>query len=450
MPERRWSARRAALCLTGAAFLALGTTWIAWPGQAHADDAPGSALGSFGITATAPGFQITYDYPSASTHPLAEGDVPQSLTELQSGPLGYSLSSVAWPGSLAANAGSLSQLVNLPVPATVAPELNDPIRAEDRTGGPPTVTNDSYPGTTMTATASDTQMTADAIIAGASGPAPQSGSGSTETSSQVSVTGADSVAASAYSLVQDVTLAGLVHIAAVSSKASGTTSPSASSSSGSTLVSGLTIAGQAAYIDDSGVHLGQSGPGEPVNSVAASIAQQALSQAGMKIAISQPQSGNQSGHAGYTAGTVVFYWPVPNDSNGDTFTATFGGASISATASPGFGSGLVINLPDTSSLTGAALGTGSAGVSTAAVPTGSSVASTRSPAVAGLPTSRSASRPPAVSQARLAGFSLGHGIPPVAPVLVALGSLLIAAALSRFPNRLLTPSSAACTIGDDT
>src|SRR3954464_3820298 len=65
----------------------------------------GSALGSFALTATAPGFEATEDEPGAQTHPEGQGSVPETSTTLSTGPVGYALSTVFWPGPLAGNAG---------------------------------------------------------------------------------------------------------------------------------------------------------------------------------------------------------------------------------------------------------------------------------------------------------------------------------------------------------
>lgn len=416
---------------------------------AGADNAAGSGFFSFSLTATAPGQQFTYDYPSATPHPQAEGEVPESVANLNSSPQGYALATIAWPGPLAGNAGTTSQLLNLGVPPSQANELNDPARAEARTGsGPPTVTNNSVPGTSMTATATPAAVDSDATTVGLSGPAPQSGSGNTETHSSVKLTGAAQAVATAHSVVHNVSLAGgLVTISSVTSTATATTDGVKGTASGGTVVSGMKIAGQPAYVDEHGLHVGQSGPSAPVNSIAAAIANQALAGFGMKVAVSQPQTQAQGAHVSYDAGNVVFYWPVPSDSHGDTFTVTFGGASVSVTASPSESQPTLVSLPPVAASTpGAELpsapggtpvlsDTGSGPSSPAAVPSGPSapVAQASPPAVLLTP--------------QRAAATLPKGLSPLLPVLVVLGSILVAGGLRRLPDRVLEASSTTCPLG---
>src|SRR5258708_19199191 len=121
------------LSAAGAVCLATAVAGIVAGGPARADTAPpGSSFGTFGLTAAAPGEQITYDFPNASTHPMAEGEVPQSVAQLSSGPIGYALATVAWPGPLAGNLGATAQVLGLGLPTAITNNLNDPVRAEAR------------------------------------------------------------------------------------------------------------------------------------------------------------------------------------------------------------------------------------------------------------------------------------------------------------------------------
>lgn len=436
-PSRRPTTRRL-LVSAGVLCLGLAGAGVATNvGPAGADAPPGSGFLSFGLTATAPGSQFTYDYPGATPSPQAEGEVPQSIAQLQGGPQGYALATLAWPGPLAANAGSTSQLLNLGLPSSVSDNANDPVRAEARTGsGPPSVTNNSYPGVSMTATATGTKVDSDATMAGFNGPAPQSGSGNTETHSVTELTGPSSAVATASSVVHNIKLAGgVVTISSVTSNATGTTDGNRASGTGGTTVSGLVIGGQPAYVDQQGVHLGQGGPGAPVNSVASTIANQALQGAGMKIAVSQPVTRVQGAQVTYDAGNLVVYWAPPGDTHGDTFTATFGGASVTATASPGFTLPTALTLPSAA----APLDTGS---STAALAAPELPLSTGAPAAPAATAPSPAAPAPVVplATARPAA-ALPRGLSPVLPVLAVLGALLMAAGLRRLPDRVLAGST---------
>ena len=116
---------------------------------AGASEQPGSGLLGYTLSAQSSGLQVIEDRPDATTHPEGDGEVPQSVATLVSGPVGYALSSVAWPGALAGNAGSLLVLAGVPLPPDVAAALNDPVRAETRTGGPSDVRNDEVNGASM-------------------------------------------------------------------------------------------------------------------------------------------------------------------------------------------------------------------------------------------------------------------------------------------------------------
>src|SRR4051794_11042449 len=135
--------QRGAVVVAGAALLVLAATG-AWQ-EARAANPP--MFGSYTITATAPGFEMWEDEPSANAHPEGGGQAPYSTSALTSGNVGYGLSSVAWPGATEANADKVVLLLfphdvqGVAIPdavtglvATAAPALNYPIRAEARTG----------------------------------------------------------------------------------------------------------------------------------------------------------------------------------------------------------------------------------------------------------------------------------------------------------------------------
>jgi len=443
----RWL-RRACL-LSGGLCLSLGVAGAGlWMPAARADAPFGSGFTSFSLAATAPGMQVTYNFPGAQPSPQAEGEVPQSLAELQSGPQGYALSSVAWPGPLVANTGSTAQLLNLGLPSSTN-NAADPVRAEARTGtGPPTVTNSSYPGTSMTATATPDDVEADATIAGANGPAPQTRTGNTETDSVSQLTGPAMAAATAHSVVQKVSLAGgVVTIGSVSSTATATSNGTKASASGGTIVNDLQIGGQPAYVDQSGIHLGQSGPSAPVNSIASAIANQALTGAGMKFAVSRPSTQVQGAQVTYNAGNLVFYWAPPGDTHGDAFSVTLGGASVIVGATPSFA------VPAPASSAGGPTGGGGSG---AIVPVGGSppLAATSLPGGGALPATPGAlSAPsPLTTPGLLPTLAtrtapLPGGLPPFLVILVILGSGLIAFGARRIPDRLLEQPSTVCTLG---
>src|SRR5947209_3538413 len=133
--------RRALVLLAAGLLLALAFGFRVT--NARAD----TTLGSYSAIASAPGIEATEDEPSAQAHPEGQGSAPYTTSLLSNGGVGYSLSSIAWPGAYGGNAGSLilvatpSSVGGVPLPdaingaeKTVAPSLQYPIRAEAHTG----------------------------------------------------------------------------------------------------------------------------------------------------------------------------------------------------------------------------------------------------------------------------------------------------------------------------
>ena len=444
-----------ATCLgTGVAGTALGLA----AGPAHADTgAPGSALGSYSLMAEAPGAQMTQDSPTASSHPQLEGEVPQSVALLQPGPLGYALSTVAWPGSLAGNGGSTLQLLGAPLPPSVSGQLNDPVRAEARTGtAPSSVTNSPMPGVTMSASVQGANVAAHAEMGSASGPAPGTSMGSTRTTSTAKLTGASSAVAEATSAVQNIDIGGVIKIASVVSTAKGSTDGSKGHGSGSTTFSGVTVAGFPATIDQSGLHVG---PGSaPVGALASQAADQALQAMGMKVYVVQPELQAQGANVSYTAQSLLVYWAPPN-SQGNTFTYTVGGASVTAGASPGLGGGtsnLVIGGGTGDTGTPVAGGSapaggdlGSAGLGGTALGSSGTGSTSGASGSAGPSAGGFAPVTTTLTANPLAGV-LGSGVSWGWLVLALIGAAVIAAGIVGLPDRILSVPTTTCPLGETT
>jgi hypothetical protein len=330
--------------LVGGLLLAAPVGWRL--NAARADT--GGSLGSYSFIATAPGFEVTEDEPSANAHPEGHGAVPYSATLLAGGGAGYGVSAVAWPGATFANGAALLPLVvpsqpgGQPMPDVVkgaindvAPAANYPFRAEARAGSSQDGAFTAIPGVSMTAHADAAKVTADAHLLGASQPgAATYGNMTSSSSSQlVGTTGK----ADANSFIQNIDLGGgAIKIKAVSSTATATTDGSNSSANGATVVQGLTVGGQAAYIDQDGIHAGSAN--QPANAAANEALKQVLSGGGFKVFVSQPQTERDGGSITYSAGAVLFRWEPPNNPSKNVFTMTFGGAHVSVSAGAGFAS----------------------------------------------------------------------------------------------------------------
>jgi hypothetical protein len=213
----------------------------------------------------------------------AEIEIPESTADLSTGPTGRAFSSIAWPGPLVGNAGSLLRVLQPTLPESVS-LLNDPVRAEATTGqDPPTVTFD-LPNVSMSATATDGLVEARATVGTVTGEAGPSSGLSTFGSARLRGgvphgTGSSSVSA--------VSLAGgVVKIGAVTSIANATSDGIKGSGGASTEVTGLTIADQRVAIDDTGLHVASSAT--PVNAVINQAVNQALQAAGIELSIGVP------------------------------------------------------------------------------------------------------------------------------------------------------------------
>jgi hypothetical protein len=306
-------------------------------------DAPVN-FGSYTISATAPGFEMYEDEPSANAHPEGAGQVPYSSSALGAGGLGYALSSMAWPGATEANADKIALLLfphdvqGVPVPdavvglvGTAAPAASYPIRAEARTGeNKPDDALDAQ-GAKLTAHADPVLAQGTATMTGATG---QAGFtlGNAETVA-TSVLNSTAGQATANSKITNIDIGGVIKIDNVTSTATATTDGVSSSSSGLTVVQGMTIAGQKAYVDDAGVHIGEQN--QPANAALSQIANQALTQAGFSFFVSQPQQEASAATASYTAGALYILWKPPSNPSENVFVISLGASRVSVTAAPG-------------------------------------------------------------------------------------------------------------------
>ena len=337
--KRRWH-----LVALGSASIALA---IANPFNSSAGAATGPNFGSYTITATAPGWEMWEDEPSANAHPEGGGQAPYSTSALNSGGLGYGLSSVAWPGATEANIGSVALLLlgagvpvagqTIRVPDAMAglagqagAAANYPIRAEARTGTP-------NPDSTFDGQAATLKAHADPVLANATATTKsaqgQSGFsfGNAETIASSALT--DSAGqASAESKITKIDIGGVIKIDSVTSTATASTTAQDSQSSGATVVQGMKIAEQDAYVDERGVHIGQQG--SDANAVASQIANQALKDGGFSFYVSQPQQETNGPTSSYTAGSLYIQWKPPQNKSENVFVIALGGARVSVTALP--------------------------------------------------------------------------------------------------------------------
>lgn len=442
-PTIRRSAKRSVALVTAGGACVLSSLLPALGEPAAAADAePGSGLGSFSLSASSPAYQVrqqepNYCFGTAAGLNGCELVVPEAVATLRNGPVGLGLAAIVWPGSLAANLGSLLITASDGKIPDEARMLNDPVKAEARTStGPDTVVYDDVPGTTMKAVAKDDQTSAEADVSQVTDP-PVGTFGKSSGRSTTALKGSSFAEATARSSVKDVDLAaGVVHIGSVTSEARATTDGKAATATGKTLVTGVTIAGVPVTIDENGVKV--NGTGLPASTATAAV-NAALANANISIAVSEPQGKPDGASVTYSAGSLVVLWkPTP----GNTTTVVLGGANVSVRATKAFDfSTGIVDTPGTidpfvpSTDPAVPTGTGSVGG-----PVTGGI-DTPAPDVPGAPA-------PNVSKPVLAAgkVPLVDGLSPALGLLGLLGSGLIAAGLKRLPDRVLVASAPVCLL----
>lgn len=395
------------------------------------------AVLSYSVTVQAPLLQITEDEPTSTFHPEGEGDLGYSFASLD--PSGeHALSSWIWPGSAAGNAGTLLEVLGV---ASGQSELNDPVRAEATSGTSQTQQSTTAPtGTEMSATVQppspgDQYSSSKAAVAAADLGAPLSVAASTSSSTIRFDSASSLLKGEATSALHDVQLdGGLISIASVTSHATATSDNGATPvMTGSTVIQGLTIAGQSAYVDGSGVHLGT--PSSPAGPAVQDAVNAALQSAGMQVYSTTPAKVTIGEIDYYDASSLLFYWAPPGDTSNNSFTASVGGAAVSMAAdSSGVNlPGLDLGSSDTGLL---AAGTGLAGATPSPV---LSLPTDATPALSTQPPRPSPPPKPVVRQSgSLAAVSLPGGLGAGWWVLIVLGGLAGAWLLAGVPRAVAT------------
>ncbi|MCW2600180.1 MAG: hypothetical protein JWM02_2009 [Frankiales bacterium] len=206
-----------------------------------------TALGGFSIFAEAAPLKILLDDPTIpiprpEDSPILEADPSYSAAYLDTGPNSRAVGSTLWPGGLIGT--------GLPQVAAGAPQY--PVKAEAR-----------YPDKPYTATAQDggALMNASALgldVVGSARGVPKAAPGVVDigaiSSTSTATITKDVAVGTAVSKISDIDLAGVIHIGSVSTTVVTRSDGKTPTSSGSTVVSGLTIAGQGFTVDDKGVH----------------------------------------------------------------------------------------------------------------------------------------------------------------------------------------------------
>jgi hypothetical protein len=292
---------------------------------ASADDSGG--VGFFDVTANASGIGASFGDPTSSPYPVAAGLVPNTVAELTAGPSGQAQSSVLWPGPLAGNAGSLANVIGTPLPPEVVSNANYPVvaRASSAAGG-----SDEDTLGPMHAKVAGSDSLASTTLSDVDAPGVVTAAKVATTSHSFLDDGTPT--AIGESVLEGVTVAGgVLSIGSIHTVAQGATDGAQATTSQKVTVAGVTVNGQPATIDRSGLHV--SGSAVPVGS-ALDGGKPALDPLGVTAYITDPRSQSSTGGSGaIESGSVIVVWSPP--SSGQYFVVVLGGSSVNVRATPG-------------------------------------------------------------------------------------------------------------------
>lgn len=331
---------------TGLALVIAGVVLAVAPVAVHAQtgDGGGGTLLSFGLSAESSGVAATFGNPAREPFPVAAVIVPESLTKLDTGPTGFALSSAAYPGPLLANAGTLANLL-LPLcdpsgqacapkpPPEAVNAANYPLRAQASSPGG---TSEDTLGP-MHAFAEGDETLARSTIAdfGSSGIV---SAGRIETISRSFLDDGDGVAF-AESVLEDVSVAGgQVTLESLRSRVRVVTDGETSDVERELTVTGLEVGGQAATIDEEGVHFGDQGGENPAHEVVDPTNEELLSHFGIEVFLTRPvEERSEGGVARAHTGSLVVVWKLGD--SGQEIVVSLGGAAGRARGAGGLASG---------------------------------------------------------------------------------------------------------------
>jgi hypothetical protein len=308
--------------------------------------------------------------------------------------------------------------------------FNDPVKAESHAGSAPDASFNTFPGITLISHADDQRVDSQATVESASDPAVLSVG---NLSSRATTTLKDNIGtAVATTHWLDIEIAGVVHIAKIESRAESHTDGSSAAPSGTLTVSGVTVAGTPATIDETGVHvqaLGIETPlsVDPLNAI--------LDKQGIHMFLTHPDSTKSDGSASYTTSSLLVTWHTPK---GQVITMTLGGSRVAVEATPPFE---FVTAPDTAGSDLAGVGTDFTPPSVLGDLTGISLGPTGTlPST--LPRARVGSALPTVLAARtFSGIAAGWLI------LGLLAIALIGAGALRLAGGVLDSASRSCPEG---
>lgn len=401
-------------------------------------------------------------------HPLDEIDIPEDTSNYETGPLGYALATIFWPGSVGGNIGSLSGEISLP--SQIAPlfgSLNDTVKAESYYPAGPT--SASYPsgasstGTVeMSSQATASESWAKAGVTDVTVPgllSLQDVQGSTTATATTEATATASGSFHSLSL-----FGGLIQIGATSSTATADSNGSAPSGTATTHLGAITVAGYPASVGSDGLVLG------PVSSaigglldVPESLVGQLLSDLNLKVTLLPETQSSTAPAEDITSGglSISFALPssaslnvdctalpsqvyeqlgilcdAPQDLQGLRLTLTVGRVTAEAVAAPPFASSVGTTPTPAGSSAPTGVLAGDAGLSGGGLPSGGGVLPTGSGSVPSGP--GPVTTPGAASRPSSGALAVALSSPVTVTLLVGLLALaaLVGLGLRRLVGRL--------------
>ena len=339
VPDQTRSPRRIRRSLAGllAAVALVGIAGAGAPGvSAGGGGTIGDELfGTYSASARANGVQITYDAENVfPVSPILQATVPEALATLSSGPSGYSLASLAYPGPLIADIGTVIALASEDAP----PVPPYPVRQESfHPTGPAKAVEGGQGGPEMRAETSPSSSEAVAHYADA-GDDQAVTFGNVVSHSTTEVLGDELVSRARTEVSDVVVLGGVLTIDSVVTDIVAVHDGKGGATAGRTIAQGVQVLGLDARLTGDGLELTEAPPAEPteeepplpipsddsplgqvvgpvqdgveqVNGGAAEAEQQAmppiekaLAQAGIEVQLLQPEQTIAEGMASRAAG----------------------------------------------------------------------------------------------------------------------------------------------------
>jgi hypothetical protein len=461
-------------------------------------------FGGYELSSRANGIQVTYDMPGVMPiSPILQVTVPEALATLSTGPSGYALSSVAFPGPLIADLGAVVALAD-----DNAPEIPGyPLRAEAFFPSGPTEASEGSDGGPVMRSTTEAHATAANAEYSSFDADPLISAGQVISSSRSSIEDGSAVNRARTELTDVRILGGVLAIDSIVTDLVAANDGTGGATDGGTTVSGVRFLGLAATLDERGLVLAEAPPAEPspaphdplglgqatdgldqvtgpINELLSEVLDQAVPQlndllvdAGIQVRLLEPVEQIGPGSASRSTGGLevdIVYkgrdqdllvelirsippemrqslGPIPNPVNflaeNHEIDISLGHAAVSSVASPLF----VVDIPPFAPA-GVAAPTPPASPAVRSGSAGAPGFSTPTPGITGpasAPGSRSTSQAPIELATDPATALTSVGLPALLVLAVLLGSMAFGPASSRLADAVLAPTAGHCPQGLD-